>query len=454
MHLLSKFFDKFLKFAAVHRFNIFLKIPAALRCCLGNCNKVADSLLDCRRCYIMRFIIFLLDTPSSLSLIYRFTHRIRNRIGIHDNSSVCITCRPADRLYKRGLRAQKTFLICIKNSHKRNFRNIKALTQKIDTDKHIKNIQSHIPDNLRTFKRVNIRMQISDPDSRFLHIRCQVFRHSLGKSRDKNLIMCRRLLIHFGYKIVYLAFNRSHRNLRIQQTRWPDYLLNALQLMFLFIRRWRRGYKQHLVDLTLKFFKIQRSVIKCRRKPETIINKCGLSGTVTEIHSAYLRYCNMRFINHYDKIIRKIIHKCPRRCSRSQSCKMSRIILDTGAESCLKHHLYIKFRSLAYSLCLNESVLALKISHPFLGFRAYILSSLNQLIPRNNIMRCRENCGMLKLGLNLSRQRIYLRYSVHFIPKKFHSDRAVTARCRKNLEHIPPYPEGTALEIHIIPSIL
>ena len=104
-------------------------------------------------------------------------------------------------------------------------------------------------------------MQIFYPDTDFLHIVCQIFRHTLGQRGDQYLMVFFNLFIYFSDQVIDLSFHRAYLYFRIQQSCRTDDLLCPEQLMlFLIIGRCRR-YEHHLVNMRLKFFEIQRSVI-------------------------------------------------------------------------------------------------------------------------------------------------------------------------------------------------
>ena len=104
----------------------------------------------------MLFIIFHLDLTAPLRLVDRHLHGFSHRIRIHDNMTFRITRSTPDRLDQRCLRTQESFFIRIQDRHKRDLRDIKALTEKVDPDKHIKHIQTHVADDLRTFQCIHI----------------------------------------------------------------------------------------------------------------------------------------------------------------------------------------------------------------------------------------------------------------------------------------------------------
>ena len=133
---------------------------------------------------------------------------------------------------------------------------------------------------------------------------------------------------------------------------------------------------------------------------------------------------------------------------------MPRIVLNAGAEACLKHHLNIKARSLLDTLCLQELILALKVRYSLLHLLPDISRRLNHLLARHNIVRSREYCHMRKLRLLLTGKHIYLREPVYLIPEELNPYSPVRGCRREYLKHISSYPEGASLKIHVISGIL
>ena len=61
-----------------------------------------------------------------------------------------------DSLYQGCFRTKEAFLVCIQDRYQCDFRNIQSLSQKVNSNQHIKYIQSHITYNLCTLQSVNI----------------------------------------------------------------------------------------------------------------------------------------------------------------------------------------------------------------------------------------------------------------------------------------------------------
>ena len=209
-------------------------------------------------------------------------------------------------------------------------------------------------------------MQIFHSDTDLTHVLREIFRHTLCQRGDQYLMMIRCLLIHFSDQIIDLSLNRANRDFRIKQSGRPDDLLHTHQFVLLLIHIRCRRNEKHLIDLTLKFFEVQRTVVQSGRQTKSVIHQRLLTRTVARIHAADLRNRNMRLIHDQQEIIREEINECHRRLPRLREIQMSRIILNSRAETGLTHHLDIKIRPLRDALRLDQLIVLLKIFHTIL----------------------------------------------------------------------------------------
>ena len=175
----------------------------------------------------MLLIVCFLDLTSSLCLFNGQTHGIRHIVRIHDYMAFAVSRSTANGLNEGCLGSQESFLIRIQNCHQRNLRNIQSLSQQVDTHQHIKDIQTHIPDNLRPLQRIHIGMQVTHPDTQFLHIVGQIFRHTLGQGGDQYLMVGCHFFINLTDQVIDLPFHRTHHYLRIQKSGRTDNLLRS-----------------------------------------------------------------------------------------------------------------------------------------------------------------------------------------------------------------------------------
>ena len=175
----------------------------------------------------MFLIICHLHFTSSLRLIQCRTHRICDRICVHDDMSFCITRCTADGLDQWCLGTQESFFICIQNCNQCDFRNIQTFSQKVDTNQYVKYIQPHIPHDLGTFQCIDIRMQVAHADSQFSHIVSKVFCHTFGQCCYQYFVLIGNLFIHFSDQIINLSFYRTNFHFRIEKTCRTNYLLGS-----------------------------------------------------------------------------------------------------------------------------------------------------------------------------------------------------------------------------------
>ena len=224
-------------------------------------------------------------------------------------------------------------------------------------------------------------------------------------------------------------------------------------MLFLILSRCRR-HEQYLIDLTFKFFKTKRTVIQRRRQPKSIVHQRSLSGLISVVHTANLRNCLMRLVNHHNKIVREIINQSIGRLPRRKPRQMSGVVLDPGTKTCLSHHFYIKIRSLRNSLGFQKFIFTFEIFHLFFQFNLNIFNCFFHTLLRYNVMGCRKYCNMIQRIFNLSGKHVYLRNPVNLISEKFNSDSCIATVCRYNFYCISAHPECSPLEIHIISVIL
>ena len=297
-------------------------------------------------------------------------------------------------------------------------------------------------------------MQIFYADPGFPDIIRKIFRHTLCKRCDQDLVVFFYFFIDLSHKIIDLSLHWSHGDLRIKKSCRADDLLRAEKFMVRLVSGRGCGHEHHLIDMGLKLLKIQWAVIQGRRQAESIIHQCLLSRPVTEIHAADLRKRDMGLVHDDQEIIREIVEQRTRRLSRCRSHKMTGIVLDSRTEACLSHHLHIKICPFRDSLCLQKLVLTLKKGYLFFHFRKDIFRCPHHLFFRYNIVGRREDRHMFQLRFHLSGQRLDLHDPVHLVPEELDPVRLASRISRKYFQHITSYPEASALEIHLISRVL
>ncbi len=239
-------------------------------------------------------------------------------IGIQNNPSLGVSRGPADGLDKRCSGPQIALLIRVQNADQCAFRNIQALPQQVNADKHVKHAQAQIADNLDTFQRVHIRMHIAHLNAGFMHIFGQRLGHLLGQRGDQNAgaRLCGRAA--FGDDIINLCFGGADLTDRVNQAGRAHHLFceHAACLLQLPASRRCRNINGLRAE-RFPFLKLQGPVIQAGRQPEPIIRQGGFPREIALIHGAYLRHGHMAFIDHQQGVFRQIFKQCRRRLTRA-----------------------------------------------------------------------------------------------------------------------------------------
>ena len=150
---------------------------------------------------IVRHLLLSMILGYADGLVYR----VRHAIGIEDDAPVHMTRTAARGLDKRCCRTQEAFLVRIQYRNKRNLRKIQSLAEQVDAHKHIEFAFPQPAENRNAFKRVDIAVEIFDPDASLMKICGKVFCRTLGEGSHKNAVAPFRNLPYLLHEIVYLV---------------------------------------------------------------------------------------------------------------------------------------------------------------------------------------------------------------------------------------------------------
>ena len=182
----------------------------------------------------------------------------------------------------------------------------------------------------------------------------QFFGHSFGKRCHQNTFVFVTSLQYFGQKIVYLVLARTHNNLRVQQSCWPNQLFNhhAFGLSKFVVGRCCR-HIYHLIDKVMKLFKPKRAVVESSGQAETKLNKVLFSRPITPIHAAKLRNTNVTFVDNHQIIFWEKVEQTIRTLTRLAAIEIAGVVLDARTVAQLFHHLHVILHPFLNTLSLN-----------------------------------------------------------------------------------------------------
>ena len=248
-HLLFDVGDEPGEFPGIHGFGVLLKADLLSGDLFGDGNEVADSLADGLGRDAVFLVVFLLDRAASLCLPDGAAHGVRHVVRVHDDVAVGVSRGSADRLDQGCLGAQKALLVGVDDGDKGDLGYVETLPQEVDSDQHIKDIQTHVPDDLGPLQGIYIGVEVFDPDPGAGQVVGQVLRHFLGQGGDQHLVVPVGLFADLADQVVDLALHGADVNFRIEEACGTDDLLGAQELVLFLIGAGGGGDKQHLVDM-------------------------------------------------------------------------------------------------------------------------------------------------------------------------------------------------------------
>ena len=231
-----------------------------------------------------------LQLAPAARLLDAALHRSCHLVGVKDGASAQVSGRPAHRLNQRAVAAQKSFLVGVENRHQRDFRQVQSFAQQVDSDQHIELAEAQSAHDLHPLDRIDVGVHVAHANSHLLQVVGEIFRHALGQRRDEHPLSSALADSDLVQQIVYLTTNRADLDLRIDQTRRANDLLDhrSFRQPQLDLRR-RRTDVERPRRQREKLVEHQRAIVQGAWQAESVIHQRQLARTVAVEHPADLR---------------------------------------------------------------------------------------------------------------------------------------------------------------------
>jgi hypothetical protein len=166
-----------------------------------------------------------LRRPTTFGLLDRACHAACHAVRVEDRGPVHVAGRPADRLDERGLGSQEALLVRVEDRHQRDFGQIEALPQKVDSDEHVEFAEPEVPQDLDPFDGVDVAVHVAHADAPGGEIIREILGHALREGRDQDPFAASGPHPDLLEQVVDLARDGPDLDLGIQQAGGPDQLL-------------------------------------------------------------------------------------------------------------------------------------------------------------------------------------------------------------------------------------
>ena len=128
--------------------------------------------------------------------------------------------RPADGLDEAHLAAQEALLVRVEDGHQRHLGDVQALAQQVDAHQHVELAAAQVADDGRALQRVDVRVQVADPDAHVGEVLGEVLRHALGEGGHQHPLLGRGALAHLLEQVLHLVPRRPDLDHRVESGRW------------------------------------------------------------------------------------------------------------------------------------------------------------------------------------------------------------------------------------------
>ncbi|MNG93627.1 hypothetical protein D3C79_526000 [compost metagenome] len=162
----------------------------------------------------------------------------------------------------------------------------------------------------------------------------------------------------------------------------------------------------------------------------------------------------MGLVDDEQAIPRQVVKQGGRRLAGGTPRQIAAVVLDTGAVPQLLHHLDVELGTLADALFLHQLVEREQLlAAPLELFLDVIDGSQNGLARRGVVGLGVDGVAHHRL-LDGAGQGIELGEPLHLLVEQLHPQCQLVRFGRVDVDHLPPHPEGAALEGHVVAGVL
>ena len=396
-----------------------------------------------------------LFVTAPVGFLDRGAQRARHHVRVQDHPSVDVTRRPSNGLDQGGFRPQEAFLVRVQDRHQRAFRNVEPLPQQVDPDQHVEHAQSQVADDFDALQRVDVGVQIADPDTILGQVIGQILRHALGQGGDQHTAPAGGDGAAFREQIVHLVFHRTDFRHGVDQAGGADDLFGEGAAGAVHLPRARRRGDEHRHGPeAFPFLEFQWPVVDAGRQPETEFRQDALAREIALVHAAKLRHRDVAFVDDQQRVFRQILEQGRRRIARRAAGEIAGVILDPLANPGRLDHFDIERRALGQPFHFQQFTLGVQFLQPCFQLHLDIADRLRQRGPRRHVMAVGVDGDLVQRGGLLPGQGIELVDRLDLVAEQGNPPGPVLLMRGENVDHLAAQPERAALERDVVAPVL
>src|SRR5919201_2690026 len=322
---------------------------------------VRDAFDDRLRRDAVLLVVGDLDVAAAVRLLDGVAHRLRLLVRVHDHRPADVAGGAADRLYQRGLAAEEALLVRIDDRHERDLWQIEPLAQEVHTHEHVELAEPQFADDLDPLERVDLRVQVPDPEAVLHQVVGEVLGHLLGQGGDERALALLGASADLVHQVVDLVARLAHLHLRIDDAGRPNDLLDDPRGVVALELAGSGGHEHDLTRAREELVECLRPVVERAWQAEAVVHKCLLARAVALVHAADLRDGLVRLVDEADEVLGEEVEQAVRPLARLAAVEEARVVLDPVAEPELAQHLHVELGALPQAGGPEELALLLEL---------------------------------------------------------------------------------------------
>ena len=298
-------------------------------------------------------------------------------------------------------------------------------------------------------------MEVLYPQTEIRIVLGEVFSHPLREGRHEDPLTQLHPLPQLSEEIIHLGARSPYLDCGIHEAcRTNNLFHHATAALLKFIFPWRSGDVDGPVYPLFELFEPQGSVVERGREPESVFNKGPLPRPVAVVHASNLGDGDVTLIDDEEEIVGKVVDEGIGRLPRYPPREVAGVVFDTRTVPHLLHHLEVVHRPLLKTLRLDKFIHPLEGLQPLPEFHPYVFYGALHIVPCRNVVARRVYEGPVDPPAHLSPHGVNFGDCLDRIAEELHSHRCLPLIGGEDLYNVPTNPEGTPMEVVVIPFVL
>ena len=282
----------------------------------------------------------------------------------------------------------------------------------------------------------------------------KLFGHFLGERGHEHALVTCNDILDFCQQVIDLCLCGTQNDLRIEQARRTNDLLDGLLAYAFLVIAWRGRNEDELRNALLELIVSQWTVIERTWQTKAMLDERDLATAIALVHAAHLRHRYVALVDEGQKVAAtKVIEQRVGRLACFAPVEMTRIILDARTKTHGLEHLEVIRGTLLEALRFQQLAVLLEILQALAQLIGNGYESFLDAGTIRHVMRCRPN-GRRSIAHDLlARDAVDLDNLLDFVTEELEVQQVIHVRW-KHVDAIAAHSERAAFKLVIVAIVL